>query len=60
MKTLKFIGQIKETYLGFFRRVHPDVVQWVPKQGKIQELSNKEAQAMYSYQKKNGYTIPNK
>lgn len=57
MKTLKLIGQIKETYLGFFRRVHPDFVQWVPNQGKIQDLTNKEAQEMYNYQRKNGYTI---
>jgi hypothetical protein len=57
MKSLKLIGQIKKTHLGFFRRVHPDFVQWIPNNGRIEDLTNKEAQEMYSYQRKKGYTL---
>ena len=50
------IGEIKKTYLGFFRRVHPEVVQWIPTQGQIIELTNAEADEKYNWLRFNGYT----
>lgn len=50
------IGDIKKTKIGFFRRVHPEVVQWIPTRGQIIELNNAEADERYNWLRFNGYT----
>lgn len=49
------IGDVKKTKIGFFRRVHPEMVQWIPKQGQILELNNAEADERYNFLRFNGY-----